>query len=77
MSRGKKKKKTAGDIFRYIVVVIAACVFVFSAVQLGRIFLEYRAGTQEYDRIREYVQEEPQEETDELLEGSSGSTGAS
>ena len=69
MSRGKKKKKTAGDIFRYIVVVIAACVFVFSAVQLGRIFLEYRAGTQEYDRIREYVQEEPQEETDELLEG--------
>ena len=69
MSRGKKKRKTAGDILRYIILIIAACVFVFSAVQLGRIFLEYRAGTQEYDRIREYVQEDPQEETEQPEEG--------
>ena len=41
----------------------------FSAVQLGQIFLEYRAGTQEYDRIREYVKEDPQQETEESLEG--------
>ena len=42
MSRGKKKRKTAGDILRYIILIIAACVFVFSVVQLVRIFLEYR-----------------------------------
>lgn len=69
MSRGKKKRKTAGDILRYIILIIAACVFVFSVVQLVRIFLEYRAGTQEYDRIREYVQEDPKEETEQPEEG--------
>lgn len=58
MSKTKKKRKTAGDILRYIILIIAACVFVFSAVQLGGIFLEYQKGTQEYDRIREYVQED-------------------
>ena len=52
MSKTKKKRKTAGDILRYIILIIAACVFVFSAVQLGGIFLEYQKGTQEYDRIR-------------------------
>ena len=46
MGRGKKTRRTAGDILRYIILIIAVCVFVFSAVQLGRIFLEYRAGTQ-------------------------------
>ena len=69
MSRGKKKRKTAGDILRYIILIIAACVFVFSVVQLVRIFLEYRAGTQEYDRIRKYVQEDPKEETEQPEEG--------
>jgi len=56
MSKSKKNRKTPGDILRYIILVLAACVFVFSAVQLAGIFLEYREGTQEYDRIREYVQ---------------------
>lgn len=72
MSRGKKKKRTAGDILRYVILVIAAGIFVFSAVQLGRIILEYRAGTREYDRIREYVREEPQEKTQQDSQGEEG-----
>ena len=72
MSRGKKKKRTAGDILRYAILVIAAGIFVFSAVQLGRIILEYRAGTREYDRIREYVREEPQEKTQQDGQGEEG-----
>ena len=69
MSR-KKKKRTAGDVIRYIIMAAALCVFVFSAVQLAGIFLEYREGTEEYDRIREYV-EQPveQEEEDQALKG--------
>lgn len=69
MSKSKKNRKTPGDILRYIILVLAACVFVFSAVQLAGIFLEYREGTQEYDRIREYVQEEPPKEADTAQEG--------
>lgn len=62
MSKNRKKRKTVGGILRYFIMLLAAGVFIFSAVQLVRIFLEYREGTQEYDRIREYVQEEPSEE---------------
>lgn len=69
MSR-KKKKRTAGDWIRYIIMVAALCVFVFSAAQLARIFLEYRAGTEEYDRIREYVEEpEGKQEEEQSLKG--------
>ena len=33
------------------------CVFLFSAYQLVNIYLEYKKGTDEYDKIREYVKE--------------------
>ena len=68
MSKGKKKKKTAGDIFTvYHIDHCRLRVCVFSCT-IRKDFSEYRAGTQEYDRIREYVREEPQEETDESQE---------
>lgn len=68
----KKRKRTPGDIIRYIVIVIAVGVFLFSAGQLIKIFLEYKEGTDEYDRIREYVQEaeeEPVDDENEVQEG--------
>lgn len=70
MSKKKKKKRTAGDVIRNIILIIALCVFLFSAVQLVKIFLEYKEGTDEYDRVREYVTdvqntEEDQEDEEE------------
>lgn len=70
----KKRKKTVGDYIRDIILVIAIGVFLFSAYQLFQIFMEYKKGDDEYDRIREYVKEETvdteaDEEAEELLEG--------
>lgn len=65
----KKKKRTAGDVIRTLILILALGVFLFSAVNLVRIFLEYKQGTDEYDRMREFVTEEvekqPQEEETE------------
>ena len=68
MSKKEKKKRTAGDIIRNLILVIAIGVFAFSAFQLGKIFLEYKAGTDEYNRVREYVtvtEPEPEQEQEE------------
>ncbi len=70
MSKKNKKKRTAGDVIRTIIMFAALAVFLFSAVQLAKIFLEYKKGTDEYNRVREYVTTtEPEEETQEPLEG--------
>lgn len=69
MSKKKSKKRTAGDIIRNIILIIALGVFLFSAAKLALIFLEYKEGTDEYDRVREFVTEvqqppkEPENET--------------
>lgn len=67
MEGKKRRRRTAGDMIRSIILVAAVCVFLFSAVQLVKIFLEYKKGTDEYDRVREYVTavQEPTEETEE------------
>ena len=57
MSRKNKKKTTFGGILRNIILIAAICVFLFSAYQLVNIYLEYKKGTDEYDKIREYVKE--------------------
>lgn len=36
--KGKKKKRTAGDIVRYVVMFIAIGVFLFSAKTVGKDF---------------------------------------
>ena len=70
MSKKNKKKRTAGDVIRTIIMFAALAVFLFSAAQLAKIFLEYKKGTDEYNRVREYVTTtEPEEETQEPLEG--------
>ena len=56
MSRNKKKR-TAGDVIRTLILILALGVFLFSATKLVQIFLEYKQGTDEYDRMREFVTE--------------------
>lgn len=68
MGRNKqKRKRTPGELIRSIVLILAICVFLFSGTQLLKIFLEYKAGTDEYDRIREFVRKtEEKPETEEV-----------
>lgn len=61
-----KRKRTVGDIIRSIIMFVALAVFLFSAIQLVKIFLEYKKGTDEYNRVREYVTvTKPEKETQE------------
>lgn len=71
MTVKKKKKKPVG-----LIAALAVCVIVLgvSIWQLSSIFLEYKAGTDEYEDLQQYVLEEPEEDTaaeDEETEESS------
>lgn len=64
MSRNKKKR-TAGDVIRTLILILALGVFLFSAAKLVQIFLEYKQGTDEYDRMREFVTEKADTQEEE------------
>jgi sortase B len=49
----RKKKRTAGDVILTLVLIIAIAVFCFAAYKLVTIFMEYKAGTDEYNEIAE------------------------
>ena len=53
MSKNNKKKASLGGVLRNIILIAAVCVFLFSAYQLVNIYLEYKKGTDEYDKIRD------------------------
>lgn len=56
MAENKKKgKKTAGNIIRNIVLVLAIGVFCFSGYHVIDIVLEYKQGTDEYEELEQYV----------------------
>ena len=50
-----RKKRTAGDVIRRLIMLIALAVFCYSAYQLISIYLEYKAGTDEYEALEEYA----------------------
>lgn len=55
----ERKKRTAGDIIRYVIMAAALCVFCYSGFQLFTIYREYKAGTDEYSALEEkYILEE-------------------
>ena len=47
----KEKKKKRSSIISRIILIICACVFVFAAVRLVSILLEYKKGNDIYDNI--------------------------
>lgn len=53
--RGRREKKTKGQIISNIVLVIAIGVFLFSGYKLYEIFSEYNKGETEYENIQEIV----------------------
>ncbi len=50
-NKEKKRKTTFGDIIRNIIMIIALCVFLYSGYQLFTIFMEYKAGRDEYTEL--------------------------
>lgn len=55
----KKRKRSAGDIVRCIVMIAAICVFCYSGYRLVMIYFEYKAGTDEYSELEEkYIEED-------------------
>lgn len=50
---GRKKKRERMDVVSTVVMIVAACVFVFSVYQLVKMLLPYYSGGQEYEKIRE------------------------
>ncbi|HIT91235.1 MAG TPA: class B sortase [Candidatus Merdenecus merdavium] len=57
-----KREKTIGDHIRNIIMVAAIVVFCYSGYQLITIFLEYKAGTDEYKGLTEFITAAAQEE---------------
>lgn len=51
--RGRRKKRTAGEIFSNIILVFAIGVFLFSGFKLYGIFSEYKKGESEYDSLKD------------------------
>jgi len=50
-----KKKFSLGNIIRYIIMLIAAIVFLYSAFMLAKIYLEYKQGNDIYKSIADTV----------------------
>ena len=55
LSEKYRPKRTKGDILRYSVMFVALCVFVYSIFSLVSIFMEYKAGEEEYKKAQQYV----------------------
>ena len=53
-SRRKRKRRQGGKIWLALIGV-CVCVMVFSLYQLASIYLEYKAGTDEYDELQQFV----------------------
>lgn len=55
----KKKKHTAGDVIRTIIMIAALCVFCYSGYQLFTIYQEYKKGSDEYSALeKKYILQE-------------------
>lgn len=63
--RGRREKRTKGQVLSNIVLVIAIGVFLFSGYKLYGIFSEYHKGETEYDNIQDLViQKKTSQDTD-------------
>lgn len=55
------KKKAKGSFIGNIVLIIAAAVFLYAAWQLVSAYMQYKKGTDEYDRLEKLVEIQPEE----------------
>ena len=58
MEENKKKKRTAGDVIRTLIMIVALGVFCYSGYQLLSIYQEYKKGSDEYHALEnKYIDE--------------------
>ena len=58
MEENKKKKRTAGDVIRTLIMIVALGVFCYSGFQLFSIYQEYKKGSDEYSALeKKYIDE--------------------
>ena len=58
MEENKKKKRTAGDVIRMLIMIVALGVFCYSGYQLLSIYQEYKKGSDEYHALEnKYIDE--------------------
>ena len=58
MEENKKKKRTAGDVIRTLIMIVALGVFCYSGFQLLSIYQEYKKGSDEYSALeKKYIDE--------------------
>ena len=65
----EKKKRTAGDILRTVILIVALGVFCYSGYQLLSIYLVYKEGTDEYSELEEKFAEVDTEPAIEEVDG--------
>lgn len=65
---GQKKKKTAGDYFLTVILVVAIGAFCFAAFNLIHIYLEYKKGTDEYAALERMAVTERDPDKQEVQE---------
>ena len=64
---GKKRKKTFGDVLSTLLMLVALCVFVFSAYTLYGFYQEYRKSSVEYDNLEnDYASVDEADETEDF-----------
>lgn len=73
MSRNKEKKekKKRGGFVNFLLtlgIIVCLGVFAFSAYKLISIYLEYKAGTDEYDRLHQYAVEQEVPKDDDIAQ---------
>ena len=59
---GRKKKKTFGDYLSTLIILLAVGVLCFAGVKLATIYLEYKAGVDEYKELEQYADTDKQTE---------------
>lgn len=52
-AKKEKKKRTAGDIIRTLILIVALSVFCYSGYRLISIYLEYKKGSDEYSSLED------------------------
>ena len=61
MEENKKKKRTAGDVIRTLIMIVALGVFCYSGYQLLSIYQEYKKGSDEYHALEnKYIDDDCQ-----------------
>lgn len=65
MSRGRRRKRTFGDVLRFLLMLVALAVFLYSAWMLYGFYREYKKSSDEYDNLESTYAVKPEEKAED------------